>query len=137
LVNNFQGRVSCPHGQLASPAPGGTAGGETDGRKCMTPDGTERVEVAVKRQLAKRIPENAVYCSCRCKAPAGPKSNAPLCECPDGFKCEDLLSDYGFGDRQLAGSYCVRQGTQVEAPSQIDPAECGTGVPECSSPEFN
>lgn len=43
-----------------------------------------------------------VFCSCRC---AGGGSNTPLCECPDGFACEEVVSTGGGGVR---GSYCVR-----------------------------
>ena len=45
-----------------------------------------------------------VYCTCRCKAEAG----FAECECPDGFKCEELLEGGGPG---VKGSYCVRSKT--------------------------
>jgi len=47
--------------------------------------------------------ERKVYCSCRCGAPS--ESNAPTCECPGGFICEEVLETGGDG---LRGSYCVR-----------------------------
>jgi hypothetical protein len=46
----------------------------------------------------------SVYCSCRCKAPAG--SDLPTCACPGGFTCEEVLETGGDG---LRGSYCVRE----------------------------
>lgn len=46
----------------------------------------------------------SVYCSCRCGAPAG--SGLPTCECPGGFRCEEVLETGGDG---LRGSYCVRE----------------------------
>ncbi len=47
--------------------------------------------------------DDAVYCSCRCRAPAG--SDTPTCECPDGFICEDVLETGGVG---IQGGYCVK-----------------------------
>jgi hypothetical protein len=49
--------------------------------------------------------EQAVFCTCRCDAPAG--SNTPTCECPSGFVCEDVLQGGGVG---IQGGYCVRSG---------------------------
>ncbi len=49
--------------------------------------------------------EDDVYCSCRC---SGPETEAPFCECPGGFRCEDdLIPDLGILD-EYAGGYCVR-----------------------------
>lgn len=47
--------------------------------------------------------EDAVYCSCRCRAPEG--SDTPTCDCPDGFICEDVLETGGVG---IQGGYCVK-----------------------------
>lgn len=47
--------------------------------------------------------EDAVYCTCRCSAPAG--SSVPTCGCPNGFTCEEILETGGDGIR---GGYCVR-----------------------------
>lgn len=127
LVNSFQGRVSCPYGQ-ASYDPANPA--------CKTPDGIDDIKVPVKPQLLERRPEDAVYCSCRCKGPDGPKTNAPFCECPDGFKCQELIGDVGLGNKQLAGSYCVRQGTEVDEQSQISPKECVASEQTCDDSEF-
>jgi len=44
---------------------------------------------------------NSVYCTCKC---GGPKT-AEQCECPDGFKCEEILTLGGDGIR---GNYCVK-----------------------------
>jgi hypothetical protein len=107
LVNKFQGRVSCPYGTK-------------NGGACETPDLTDTITVPVQPQLLERRPEQAVYCSCRCD---GEKSNAPYCECPEGFSCENLIDDIGLGNAQLAGSYCVRTGTNKGA-DEIGSAEC-------------
>lgn len=48
--------------------------------------------------------KNRVYCTCRCKAPAG----FAECECPEGFSCRDLLEN---ADDGVNGSYCVRSST--------------------------
>jgi len=47
-----------------------------------------------------------VYCTCRCRAPGA--SNAKLCDCPDGYVCEDVLSLGGPG---VQGGYCVKSNT--------------------------
>lgn len=53
-----------------------------------------------------KCPTNAnvtdrVYCTCRC----GGQGSTPLCECPDGFECTEILKSGGDG---LRGSYCVK-----------------------------
>lgn len=109
LVNKFQGRVSCPYGQ------------EMGESGCMTPDGVRAIEVPVDAQLVERRPSDAVYCSCRC---SGPQGNAPYCECPDGFSCADLIDDIGLGNRQLAGGYCVKNGSNPESSQDINDTRC-------------
>ena len=47
--------------------------------------------------------ERSVYCSCRCDAPEGDPGS--LCDCGDGFSCEEILPD---GPPGVRGSYCVR-----------------------------
>jgi hypothetical protein len=104
LVNKFRGRVSCKYG----------------GTDCKTPDGREDVTVAVAAQLSERRPIDAVYCSCRCAGIGGAKDdNSPFCECPEGFRCEDLIKDFDLGNKQLAGGYCVKEGTEV-SPEKIN-----------------
>jgi hypothetical protein len=86
--------------------------------------------VPVKPQLLDRRAEDAVYCSCRCD---GPDPNASYCECPDGFSCVELIKLGGAG--QLAGSYCVKEGTIYTTPPgggtgpacnvNTDPLNCG------------
>jgi hypothetical protein len=112
LVANFQGRVSCKYGQTA-----GTPGGD----RCKTPDLTKDVTPDVLPQLVARRPNDAVYCSYRCKAP---EPNAPVQECPEGFECREMLSDVGLGDSQLAGSYCVRNGSYVDDAANIPSPTC-------------
>lgn len=112
LVNKFQGRVSCPSGQ------------QREGGGCQTPDGALPVSVPVAPQLVARPPLDAVYCSCRCAGPEGSglTDTGPACECPEGFECTELIPNVELGDRQLAGSYCVKQGTDIEA-SQLPSEE--------------
>lgn len=57
--------------------------------------------------------EDRVYCTCRCKAPAG--ATASTCECPDGYTCEEVLDSEFAGDG-IRGSYCVKSST-IEAES--------------------
>lgn len=103
LVNHFQGRVSCKYGQLMA----------TDG-KCHLPGDTKTLVTAqVTAQLVKRQADAAVYCSCRCD---GPDSAARYCKCPSGYACEHLVDELSIpgAKGQLAGSYCVRNGTEYD-----------------------
>ncbi len=122
LVNQFQGRVSCPYGQTEQMAekcqdPANCMPGSADyAASCRVPgqDGSEvsdRISVAVLPQRVDRQADRAVYCSCRC---AGPDPNANYCECPSGFSCRELVDDLGVGRGQLAGSYCVKNGTEYD-----------------------
>lgn len=135
LVNHFQGRVSCPYGQDTPPVDQkGVFNGANgkDGKWCRIPgtDGSDRhdvVTVPVPAQLAGtpaqggRRADDTVYCSCRCD---GPDPNARYCQCPSGYQCTQLVQDLGsgLGSTQLAGSYCVRDGTKYTAASS-------TGLP--------
>lgn len=108
LVNKFQGRVSCKYGAKSNDA--------NANETCKTPDGQENVTVSVEPQLVDRRPNKSVYCSCRCSGVNGVKTDgAPYCECPSGFRCEDLIKDFGLGNKQLAGGYCVKEGTNPNA----------------------
>ncbi len=95
LVEHFQGRVTCPDGNLS--------GGE-----CFTPLG-ERVTEPVQPQLAARPPEDSVYCTCRCD---GPAEYAPFCDCPSDMVCELSIESGGLtspGPDRGEGSYCVHR----------------------------
>jgi hypothetical protein len=98
LVNHFQGRVSCKYGQID----GASA-------RCHVPgDPDKPIKVKVEAQLADRTADKAVYCSCRCD---GEDKGARYCKCPSGYACTHLVDDLNLGAGQLAGSYCVRDGT--------------------------
>ena len=137
LVNHFRGRVSCPYGQNESAIPKNTYCPEctgslpgTDAKRCRIPGTSgateaDAVQVPVPPQLEGRSAaaaeehaggKDSVYCSCRCD---GPDPNARYCECPSGFKCEKLIDNLGLGSAQLAGSYCIKEG------SKYNPAEGG------------
>ena len=97
LANHFQGRVSCRYGQAAG------SGG------CHVPGNPDKpITVAVSAQLIERQADKAVYCSCRCD---GEDKNARYCKCPSGYACTHLVDDLHLGGGQLAGSYCMRDGT--------------------------
>jgi len=110
-------------------------GGAEHEKACRVPDrdGTsleDRIQVPVDPQLKDRPSEDTVYCSCRC---AGPDANARYCACPSGFTCEPLVDDLGLGEKgQLAGSYCIRNGTRYEAALvsnvNCEAGECGEKV---------
>lgn len=153
LVNHFQGRVSCPYGQkeqtvcdvLGANAVGcisGPSGTPKSGDApdvCRVPGTTglddsggtaadDVIAVEVKPQLVKRQADVSVYCSCRCD---GPEQNARYCECPSGFACVELVKDLsgviGGGGGQLAGSYCIKDGSQYN-PTEVS-QECAPGDP--------
>jgi len=107
LVNHFQGRVSCKYGQDTATATGATPACHVPGDKTLP------ITVEVTPQLLKRQADAAVYCSCRCD---GPDSNARYCKCPSGYACEHLVDPLGIpgAKAQLAGSYCVRDGTEYD-----------------------
>lgn len=147
LVNHFQGRVSCPYGQTkqelerasAKEASGTPLDAEEEARLCHIPgtaDQQNRIAVEVKAQLEHRKAADTVYCSCRCD---GPDPDGRYCECPSGFTCTELLHDIGLGDRELAGSYCVKDGTEYDrnvAGRQCDRNRLGDdGKPECGNPD--
>ncbi len=138
LVNNFQGRVTCPYGAdesdvmkfinlldtdpAAALAYAQTPDPETGAlpRICLVPgaDGSavdDYVLESVDPQHESRPPSDAVYCTCRCAGPpdASDPAGGPAeyCECGEGFTCEHLLDDLGFDDDTAVGSYCVRNGT--------------------------
>ena len=140
LVNHFQGRVSCPYGQSeeALTLPG------TDPGRCRVPgtkgdaqDGSEEIQVPVDPQLIERRAEDAVYCSCRCD---GPDKNARYCECPSGYACVELVEDLDLGAGQgagnLAGSYCIKDGTRYDA-TQSGGAACDRVLGNCGNDGAN
>jgi hypothetical protein len=114
LVNHFRGRVTCPYGQVENDS-------RPDSQLCHVP-GTEgndnRIQVPVNKQVTGRSPSSSVYCSCRC---GGPDPNGRYCKCPTGFQCVTLL-DYveRLGSKELAGAYCVKDGTEyIEGETDI------------------
>lgn len=127
LVNKFQGRVSCPYGTRGTP-PVPDATTVDHNYPCEVPGFGGYVTVPVYPQLTERRPEVAVYCSCRC---AGADPNARYCECPSGFECAEIVADRGQGQSELAGSYCIRRGSDID-PNRLDSRECS--VPPAGSP---
>ncbi|HVR20137.1 MAG TPA: hypothetical protein VMS65_10585 [Polyangiaceae bacterium] len=137
IVNHFQGRVSCPYGQLESDLAKPT----TDRARCRVPGGdgslcvdgsgnvaacgagvtnVDEIRVPVDPQRIFRNDDDTVYCSCRCD---GPDANARYCECPSGFVCEELVREIGVPGRgQLVGSYCIKPGTLYD-PTHPPPQE--------------
>lgn len=120
LVNKFQGRVSCPYG-TNGPNPDPDSPTVNHNAQCEIPGFGGDVQVAVQPQRLQRRPEQAVYCSCRCD---GADPNARYCECPSGFECAEIVVNQDPEQQaQLAGSYCVRSGTNVD-PVTIPSAVC-------------
>ena len=134
LVNHFQGRVSCKYGQAA---PTLDANGKVVGTAdCHVPNSPNLlISVKVDPQLTARTADKAVYCSCRCD---GEDKNARYCKCPSGYACSHLVDDLHLGGGQLAGSYCVRNGTEDVPGKRGDPCSLtGTadGKPNCGDAE--
>ena len=137
LVNHFQGRVSCPYGQLQTDI--GTCQGSFDKAKCCKIPGTvgggdDAVAATVSPQLAGRRPDRAVYCSCRCANVDGKTNDgASYCDCPSGYKCTQLIPNLQLGELQLAGSYCIKSGTEFKVTDKAG-VECtadGNGSGSC------
>jgi hypothetical protein len=98
---------------------------ENAGKACCAPGKDTPINVSVCGQCAAssdRSAERAVYCSCRCGPPDGTpaEEGATFCECPSGFECSEIRKYVGLGDKELAGKYCIRQGSAYEGEQ-----ECG------------
>lgn len=115
LAYDFAGRVGCPYG----------------GSDCQTTGSPSvPVTVGVPPQLVDRPPSSAVYCSCRCEGAAG---TGPLCACPGGFSCEPIVANVALGGDSIAGSYCIKTGTEVtDATALASGARCDASVANCS-----
>jgi hypothetical protein len=111
-------------------------------KDCCVPGTDTPVNTTVCGQCgsaSKRDANHAVYCSCRCCAPCCPTGttaanaitmgcstdmstcgsacdpNFDYCSCPSGFTCSDIRAFVGLGDQELAGAYCIQQGTDYSA----------------------
>jgi hypothetical protein len=117
LVNHFQGRVSCPYGQSQESI---TSQAGASPLRCHVPNttgevATDQITVPVKAQIRERRPNNAVYCSARCANAKGRTDDgAKYYDCPSGFHCAQLIDDLKLGSAQLAGGYCIRNGTDYD-----------------------
>jgi hypothetical protein len=114
LVNHFEGRVSCPFGQLE---------GED---ACTVPRTDDPVVVGVSAQYAQRRAADTVYCSCRCQ---GPDPAGSYCECPDGFECRSLVPSIGVAP-SIEGSYCIKAGTAYD-PASVFGERCNETTGNC------
>lgn len=124
LVNHFQGRVSCPYGNSKSSVKSAVPPPD-----CVIPSYKDKITVAVDPQIVKRRAADAVYCSCRCD---GPDSNARYCECPSGFSCTKLVDKLPIGKGgQLAGSYCIREGSAYLKNSVDTSSTCRYDLHNC------
>jgi hypothetical protein len=129
-------------GSCQSPSAGAQ---DNRGKSCCVPGTDTPVAVPVCGQCSAVSGRNApaaVYCSCRCGPPDGapPDDQARYCDCPSGFDCQEIRKDFHLGgDEQLAGKYCVKQGSAFDGASKcgevqdyFDPRQCtgiaGTGL---------
>jgi hypothetical protein len=114
-------------------------GQKNAGKDCCVPGTDNPVAVSVCGQcdsMSQRNADVAVYCTVRCCAPCCsdltlPPDQAsqqgcstdvstcgPACDplfnyqsCPSGYSCTAIRQDVGLGDKQLAGAYCIKQGS--------------------------
>jgi hypothetical protein len=115
LSNHFRGRVTCPYGQDVDSIP----------PECRVPGSGDPVTIAVETQDSTRRSMDSVYCSCRCAGP-GP---GPFCSCPQRYSCTPLVDDIGLpASSAIAGSYCIREGTEYEGFEGID---CDRSLMNC------
>ena len=134
IANHFRGRVTCPYGQTkdyltANAANAKNVDGTPDPGLCYIPtSNADVVNVAVDPQLLDRRAEDTVYCSCRCN---GPDKSANYCTCPSGYSCSPLVPDLGFGQAELVGSYCMKNGTQYGGTTPA--AACSFAAGNCPS----
>jgi len=112
--------------KVCSPPPTSAIGQK---ERCYVPGTDIPIAVAVCGQCdanSNRDADHSVYCTCRCAPPADNPSEADanfnFCECPEGFECAEINPNVGLGDAQLAGSYCIKQGTKYVEES----ANCGS-----------
>jgi len=135
IANHFQGRVSCPYGQTADQiAPYYANGALTNADPasapapglCHIPATNQIVTAPVAPQAMDRRAENTVYCSCRCE---GADKSAKYCSCPSGYSCLPLVPDLGLGQAQLAGKYCLKNGTEFTG--NIGGNLCNTATKSC------
>jgi hypothetical protein len=150
LVNHFQGRVTCPYGQVSF-----DDGGASNLQPCQTPIGqavtgtldggpgdpsnpATFVDSVNKDTVApnceNRPADNSVYCSCRCQNEEGKTDDgANYCTCPDGFQCQQLISSIGGASFQgLTGAYCIKSNTNFNANS-FQCTQCNAADPKCGS----
>ncbi len=86
-------------------------------KDCCVPGTDQPIATEVCGQCdGDRSADQAVYCSCRCDvAPGQAKDpNFNFCTCPTGFTCSAIRPFEGLGDPELAGSYCVKTGTEFK-----------------------
>lgn len=143
---------SCPGGAACDPvdkqcsryvchAPGAcqsaeAAEADNRGKACCVPGTDTPVGSPVCGQCAttsNRNAERAVYCSCRCGPPDGAPADDGFnyCECPSGFECAEIRKDYDLGDKQLAGKYCIKQGTAFEGKHECGAVKDYFDVDQC------
>jgi hypothetical protein len=86
-------------------------------KDCCVPGTDQPVAAEVCGQCnGDRSADQAVYCSCRCDVAQGQAKdpNFNFCTCPTGFTCSAIRPFEGLGDPELAGSYCVKTGTEFK-----------------------
>ena len=135
LVNHFRGRVSCPYGQTAggkgpSGAPACTIPGTTTP---VTGNPSDALHAAlVAPQCVDRAADKTVYCSCRCANDQGlTNDGATYCACGDGFECASLVTSIGPSTNDIAGSYCIKNGTAYDTKTACSQGDCDPVTSKC------
>jgi hypothetical protein len=126
LVNKFQGRVSCPYGTNGTNPDPAAIPTVNHNLPCELPGLDGYVSTPVEPQIKARNPDLAVYCSCRC---GGDDPNARYCDCPSGFECAEIVVNRGGQSQsELAGSYCIRNGSDEDT-NNLNRDECSVPGP--------
>lgn len=107
-----------------------------DATRCYVPGTNDPVAAPVCGWCEDRVPEKGVYCSCRCGPPeegaAEADDNFNFCDCPEGFICDEVRKNVGLGDAQVAGKYCIRDGTKFTDEATDCGNVSGFWAPQCN-----
>jgi len=134
LINHFRGRVSCPYGQSTDgAAPSGATPCTTPNKSAPVSGNDPRLKAQVPAQCVDRSADNAVYCSCRCaNANGGTNDGASYCACPNGFACLNVVSSIGPSTNDVAGSYCIKNGTAYDPDTACNQGDCDPVAKKCN-----
>ncbi|NUQ75973.1 MAG: hypothetical protein HUU21_20730 [Polyangiaceae bacterium] len=112
------------------------------GKACCVPGTTSPVTAPVCGQCSdqgSRSAQDAVYCSCRCGVAEGEPDDPTydFCKCPAGFECREIRKNFGLGDPDLTGKYCIRQGSEFTGEKSCGQVKGYFDSSQCEGISFN